>query len=138
MQFTFLGTRYEANSFPIPVFDNQICDKYRGQARTNKNPQKALISQPFPNLKYRGSSTLALSTVGEKIIQLNFLQNLLTQRITHLKHPRRWKAMKVRWKKLLVTSTLWLTTEIWFNVLGIDDLADYSEFICEKHLILLE
>ena len=40
--------------------------------------------------------------------------------------------MNVRWKKLLVKTTLWLVAEIWFNFLGIDDLADYSEFIFEK------
>lgn len=45
--------------------------------------------------------------------------------------------MNVRWKKLLVTITLWLASEIWFNFLGIDNLADYSEFIFEKPLILL-
>jgi hypothetical protein len=45
--------------------------------------------------------------------------------------------MKVRWKKLLVTTPLWLTTESWFNFLGIDDLADYSEFIFEKHVLAL-
>lgn len=36
--------------------------------------------------------------------------------------------MNVRWKKLLIKTTLWLVAEIWFNFLGIDDLADYSEF----------
>jgi hypothetical protein len=43
--------------------------------------------------------------------------------------------MKVRWKKLLVTTTLWLTTEIWFNFLGIDNLADYSEFIFQRDAV---
>jgi hypothetical protein len=42
--------------------------------------------------------------------------------------------MNVRWKKLLMTTILWLTTEIWFNFLGIDNLADYSEFIFEKNV----
>jgi hypothetical protein len=40
--------------------------------------------------------------------------------------------MKVRWQKLLVTVTFWLATEICFNFLGIDNLADYSEFICNQ------
>jgi hypothetical protein len=54
MQFTFLGNRYEANSSQIPVVESQIGGKYRGQAWTTKHLQKALISQPFHNLKYRG------------------------------------------------------------------------------------
>jgi hypothetical protein len=45
--------------------------------------------------------------------------------------------MKVRWKKLLMTITLWVATEIWFNFLGIDDVADYSEFVFDQHLIVL-
>lgn len=44
----------------------------------------------------------------------------------------------MQWKKLFVTATLWLIAEIWFNFLGIDNLADYSEFIFEKPLILLK
>ena len=42
--------------------------------------------------------------------------------------------MKVRWKKLLVRTILWLALEIWLNFLGLDDVADYSEFIFEKHV----
>ena len=45
--------------------------------------------------------------------------------------------MKVRWKKLLVKTPLWLVAEIWLNFLGIDDVADYSEFIFERHVIVL-
>ena len=45
--------------------------------------------------------------------------------------------MKVRWQKLLLTTTLWLVAEIWLNFLGIDDLADYSEFIFGKHVLVL-
>ena len=44
--------------------------------------------------------------------------------------------MNVRWKKLLVKTTLWLVAEIWFNFLGIDDLVDYSEFIFERNEIV--
>ena len=44
--------------------------------------------------------------------------------------------MKVLWKKLLVKTTLWFLTEIWFNFLGIDDLVDYGEFIFERNEIL--
>ncbi len=45
--------------------------------------------------------------------------------------------MNVRWKKLLVKTTLWLVAEIWLNFLGIDNLADYSEFIFERHVIVI-
>lgn len=44
--------------------------------------------------------------------------------------------MNVRWKKLLVRTTIWLFVELWLNFLGLDDVADYSEFIFEKHLII--
>lgn len=42
--------------------------------------------------------------------------------------------MNVRWQKLLVKISFWLAAEILLNLLGIDDLADYSEFLIDnKH-----
>ena len=43
--------------------------------------------------------------------------------------------MRVKWKKLLIKSTLWLMAEILLNLLGIDDIADYSEFLLAKDLV---
>ena len=40
--------------------------------------------------------------------------------------------MNVRWQKLLVKLSFWLAAEIFLNLLGIDDLADYGEFIYEN------
>lgn len=37
--------------------------------------------------------------------------------------------MKIRWKKLLFNSLIWITTEILLNCIGLDTLADYSEFL---------
>ncbi len=45
--------------------------------------------------------------------------------------------MNTRWKKLLVKIIVWLVVEILLTILGIDDLADYSEFIGEKKNILV-
>ena len=45
--------------------------------------------------------------------------------------------MKVHWQKLLVKLTIWLVAEIALNLIGLDDLADYSEFIFERHLMVL-
>jgi hypothetical protein len=44
--------------------------------------------------------------------------------------------MKIRWQKLFLTASLWLFTEFWFNLIGIDNLADYTEFIFEKTVIV--
>lgn len=38
------------------------------------------------------------------------------------------------WKKLCVKATIWLATEIVLNLLGLDNLADYSEFLFEKEV----
>ncbi|MGQ4648622.1 hypothetical protein [Lyngbya aestuarii] len=40
--------------------------------------------------------------------------------------------MQVQWKKILVKTSVWLTAEIILNLIGLDDLADYSEFIYEQ------
>ncbi|MDJ0592028.1 MAG: hypothetical protein QNJ72_18905 [Pleurocapsa sp. MO_226.B13] len=37
--------------------------------------------------------------------------------------------MKINWQKLTLKIIFWLSTEIIFNFIGIDDLADYSEFL---------
>lgn len=37
--------------------------------------------------------------------------------------------MKIHWKKGLAQITFWLFTEILLSFLGLDNMADYSEFI---------
>lgn len=44
------------------------------------------------------------------------------------------KVMKIKWKYLLVKTTLWLVVEIIMNLLGIDNLADYGEFMLSENL----
>lgn len=45
--------------------------------------------------------------------------------------------MKVRWKTFWIRTTIWLVAEISLSFLGMDDMADYSEFIFERNLISL-
>lgn len=45
--------------------------------------------------------------------------------------------MQVRWKKLLAKTTVWLAAEIFLNLLGVDYLADYSEFLSGKEVAVL-
>jgi hypothetical protein len=35
---------------------------------------------------------------------------------------------QLRWRKLIVQTTLWLVAEVLLTSIGTDDLADYSEF----------
>jgi hypothetical protein len=42
----------------------------------------------------------------------------------------------VKWKKLLLKTTVWLVAEISLNFLGLDNLADYSEFLFERTMIM--
>lgn len=37
--------------------------------------------------------------------------------------------MKTQWQKLIYKILFWLLVEAIFNLIGIDDLADYSEFL---------
>ncbi|WNN89203.1 hypothetical protein [Gloeocapsopsis dulcis] len=43
--------------------------------------------------------------------------------------------MAINWKKMLLKTTLWLGTEIILNLVGLDNLADYSEFISGQEFI---
>lgn len=36
-------------------------------------------------------------------------------------------------KKFLVKITFWLLAEIWLNFVGLDNIADYSEYIFERN-----
>ena len=44
--------------------------------------------------------------------------------------------MKICWKKLSTTVLFWLFSEILLNCLGLDNLADYGEFIGKQSLSL--
>ena len=37
--------------------------------------------------------------------------------------------MNLKWKTIFIKIIIWLATEIYLNLLGLDTLADYSEFI---------
>ena len=37
--------------------------------------------------------------------------------------------MKIQWKKLIFKIALWLVAEITLNLLGLDNIADYGEFL---------
>lgn len=45
--------------------------------------------------------------------------------------------MSVKWRKLLLRGSIWLILEIILNCVGIDDMADYSEYIFERNQITL-
>jgi hypothetical protein len=42
--------------------------------------------------------------------------------------------MKTQWKKVWLKATVWLAAEIVLNWIGIDNLADYSEFVFDKEV----
>lgn len=44
--------------------------------------------------------------------------------------------MRVCWKKLCIRLGFWILAEIYLGFLGLDDLADYSEFLFEPRLIV--
>ncbi len=43
--------------------------------------------------------------------------------------------MKVQWQKLFLKTSVWLTAEILLNVIGLDNLADYSEFMLKNQAL---
>jgi hypothetical protein len=44
--------------------------------------------------------------------------------------------MQIKWKILIVKITIWLAAEICLNFLGLDSLADYSEFIFQRDVVV--
>jgi hypothetical protein len=44
--------------------------------------------------------------------------------------------MQVRWKTLLTKAIIWIGSELFLNFVGLDNLADYSEYVfTPPHLI---
>ncbi|MDJ0533890.1 MAG: hypothetical protein QNJ70_15610 [Xenococcaceae cyanobacterium MO_207.B15] len=43
--------------------------------------------------------------------------------------------MKTQWQQLFLKILFWLALEAVFNLIGIDDLADYSEFLTASRTI---
>ncbi len=43
----------------------------------------------------------------------------------------------VNWQKLLISLVLWLIAEICLNCVGLDDLADCSEFLLDRHAAIV-
>jgi hypothetical protein len=46
--------------------------------------------------------------------------------------------MKLRWKTLFVQVAIWAVSEVALTCVGVDDLADYSEFILDRKQALIE
>ena len=44
--------------------------------------------------------------------------------------------MKGKWSQLLLKVTVWLSTEIFLTVIGLDNLADYSEFVFQDRVLV--
>jgi hypothetical protein len=45
--------------------------------------------------------------------------------------------MKVEWKKMVVKVTVWVVAEIILNLIGLDNLANYTEFVYEQDMVIL-
>lgn len=43
--------------------------------------------------------------------------------------------MNLKWRKLLFNLSLWLVAEVVLTVLGLDNLADYSEFVFQSQTL---
>ena len=43
--------------------------------------------------------------------------------------------MKIKWQKLLTSLFIWAIAETTLNVVGLDTIADYSEFLSTKENI---
>jgi hypothetical protein len=42
------------------------------------------------------------------------------------------------WSRFILKITIWLIAEIMLSIMGLDDLADYSEFLQDKKLKIAE
>lgn len=45
------------------------------------------------------------------------------------------KAMKIKWKQLVFKIGVWIALEVFFSYVGVDTIADYSEYIFDRSMI---
>jgi hypothetical protein len=45
--------------------------------------------------------------------------------------------MKKQWERQMIKLTVWVFTEVLLNLVGLDNLADYSEFLGDRREITL-
>ena len=45
--------------------------------------------------------------------------------------------MSAIWRTLLIKIIIWLVAEIWLGFAGLDDMADFSEYIFEKESVFI-
>jgi hypothetical protein len=43
--------------------------------------------------------------------------------------------LRIKWQKLIFKVGVWIALELFFSYLGVDTIADYSEYIFERHNI---
>jgi hypothetical protein len=43
--------------------------------------------------------------------------------------------MKIKWKKLVFKVGIWIALEFFFSYVGVDTIADYSEYIFDRNII---
>jgi hypothetical protein len=47
-------------------------------------------------------------------------------------------SVQVRWQKLLIQVFVWLAIEMFLNFLGLDTLANYSEFVFHRNHMIIQ
>jgi len=43
------------------------------------------------------------------------------------------RVMNIKWKKLVFRLSVWLALEAYFGYVGVDTIADYSEYLLDRH-----
>ncbi|MBW4532967.1 MAG: hypothetical protein KME09_03440 [Pleurocapsa minor HA4230-MV1] len=43
--------------------------------------------------------------------------------------------MNIKWKKLIFQVGIWLALEVFFSYVGVDTIADYSEYVFDRTMI---
>ncbi|WP_199194048.1 hypothetical protein [Pleurocapsa sp. CCALA 161] len=43
--------------------------------------------------------------------------------------------MKIKWKELVFKVSVWVALEVFFGYVGVDTIADYSEYIFDRSII---
>jgi hypothetical protein len=101
-----------------------------------RSPPKTVAAPPkieTPSIVPVGDAIDIPSTSDANQSQLVIDLTHIYQKIGDSKN-RRSSSMQVRWKTLIVQGIVWVAAEAVLTVAGLDNLADYSEFVFEKNI----
>jgi preprotein translocase subunit SecG len=93
-------------------------------------------SLSFPFLSQNKKRRITRCVVFDRFLHKKAVTDLFINRSFSVGDEE--EMMKAHWQKFILKVTMWLMVEILLNILGLDNLADYGEFVFHREVTILK